>query len=430
MGVDVSMTRDRVRPSNARVLAAACLGNLLEWYDFIVYTTFAIPISRAFFPGRSTFTSLMETFITFGVGSLARPIGAALFGSYGDRVGRRAVLTLTILLMALGSVMIAGCPTATTIGLAAPTVLVSARLIQGLSAGGEIGGVLSLVVEYAPVSRRAFYASFLQMAQGGAIVLSGLVATIITSSFSERQVDQWAWRLPFMLGIGIAPVGFYIRRQVAETELFVMSKRKLAQRMPLKSIFTEHWRALLIGIGVVVVGTVGTYVTLYIPTYAQSILKTPRSNGYIGLIIVGLVMMACPAAGILADRLSRKSVMLFAAACLVVCAYPAFLYLADHPTGGTLNAIQIGLAILMAVYTGPASALLSELYPTPVRSTGIALAYSLAVATFGSFTPAIVTALIHYTGTNLAVAFWLMISAAASSIALFATRDRSRQELA
>jgi MFS transporter, MHS family, proline/betaine transporter len=423
------MKWDRVRPSNTRVLAAACLGNLLEWYDFIVYTTFSVPISRAFFPGRSTFTSLMETFITFGVGSLARPIGAALFGSYGDRVGRRAVLTLTILLMALGSVMIAGCPTAATIGIAAPTVLVSARLIQGLSVGGESGGVLSLVVEHAPVSRRAFYASFLQMAQGGAIVLSGLVASIITFSFSERQVDQWAWRLPFILGIGIAPVGFCIRRRVAETELFVMNKRKLPQRMPLKSMFTEHWRALLIGIGVVVVGTVSTYVTLYMPTYAQAILKIPRSNSYVGLIMVGLLMMTCPAAGMLADRLSRRSVMLFAAVCIAVCAYPAFRYLANHLTSGTLTAIQIGMAILMAVYAGPASALLSELYPTSVRSTGVGLAYSVSVATFGSFTPAIVTALIDYTGTNLAIAFWLIISATASAIALIASRDRSRQEL-
>lgn len=429
MRLNESTASKETTTGSIRAIVSACVGNLLEWYDFIVYATFAVPISHAFFPGKSSFISLMATFITFGVSFLARPLGAMVFGSYADKAGRRSALTFTVLLMALGSLIIAICPTAATIGIAAPVILVSARLMQGFSAGGEIGGALAFLVEYAPDSRRAYYAAFQQMAQGGALVLCGLVAIVLNSSFSDKQVNTWAWRIPFLLGIGIAPVGFYIRSQVAETELFVTRKKKAIQNTPLKSIFTEHWKSLLSGAGVVVLGTVSIYVVLYIPTFAQGILKVSRLNTYSGLVIVGAIMMTAPAAGILADRFSRKSIMLWATACFVLYPYPAFRYLIHHPTGGTLIAVQIGMAIIMTIYLGPANALLAELFPTLVRSTGVALAYSLSVTIFGGFTPAIVTALINYTGNNLAIAFWLMASAVVSGIAVISSRDRSRQEL-
>jgi MHS family proline/betaine transporter-like MFS transporter len=417
-----------LRPSMTRVIVAASIGNMLEWYDFIVYAIFAVPISHAFFPGKSDFTSLLETFITFGVGFLARPLGAIIFGTYADRTGRRAALTLTVLLMAFSTLVIATCPTAATIGIAAPILLVLARLLQGFSAGGEIGGAIALLIEYAPPSRKAFYSTFQEVGQGGALLLCGLVATIVTTCFSKSQMNEWAWRIPFLFGLVIAPVGLYIRRHVPESEDFIAHKPEAARSLPIRSIFSEHRKALLIGIGLVVAGTVGSYVTLYIPTYASTVLKLPQSNAHIGLILVGIiVMMLSPAAGILADRLGQKSVMLFALVCLIVYPYPAFRYLTSHPSGGALIAVQAVMALFLTIYAGPAFGFLAELFPTTVRSTGIGLAYGLSVAILGGFTPTIVSALVHSSGNQLAVAFWLMASAVMSAISLVAARDRSQQ---
>ena len=422
-GADLSL-----RPSMTRVIVAASIGNMLEWYDFIVYAMFAIPISHAFFPGKSDFTSLLETFVTFGVGFLARPLGAVIFGTYADKIGRRAALTLTVLLMAFSTLVIAICPTAATIGIAAPILLVLARLLQGLSAGGEIGGAIALLIEYAPVSRKAFYSTFQEVGQGGALLLCGLVATIVTTCFSKSQVNEWAWRIPFLFGLVIAPVGFYIRRHVPESEDFIAHKSATSKSLPLRSMLTEHGKAILIGVGIVITGTVGSYVTLYIPTYASTVLKLSQSNAYIGLILVGIIVtLLSPAAGILADRFGQKSVMLFALVCLIVYPYPAFRYLTAHPSAGALITVQAIMALFLTIYAGPAFGFLAELFPTTVRSTGIGLAYGLSVAIFGGFTPTIVSTLVHSTGNKLAVAFWLMASAAMSALGLMAPRNRSQQ---
>jgi MFS transporter, MHS family, proline/betaine transporter len=429
MNATVSGANLSLRPSMTRVIVAASIGNMLEWYDFIVYAMFAIPISHAFFPGKTDFTSLLETFITFGVGFLARPLGAIIFGTYADRTGRRAALTLTVLLMALSTLVIATCPTAATIGIAAPTLLVLARLLQGLSAGGEIGGAIALLVEYAPPSRRAFYSTFQEVGQGGALLLCGIIATIVTTCFSKRQVNEWAWRIPFLFGLLIAPVGFYIRRHLPESDVFIAHESETTQGQPARLIFTEHWKALLAGIGMVVAGTVGTYVTLYIPTYASTILKLPQSNAYIGLIVVGIVVMLCPAAGIFADRFGQKPVMFFALVCLIVYPYPAFRYLTAHPSGGALITVQVIMALFLTIYLAPTFAFMAELFPTTVRSTGTGLAYGLGVTIFGGFTPTMVSMVVHSTGSKLAVAFWLMASAAISAVSLVATHDRSQQRL-
>lgn len=416
----------RLRPSSRRAIVAVSIGNALEWYDFLVYATFALQISHAFFPRKDEITSLLATFITFGISFVARPVGAALIGTYADRAGRKAALTLTVLLMACGSLLIAVCPTAATIGVAAPAILFLARLLQGFSAGGEIGGAMALLAEDAPPRRRSFYLAFQQTGQGAAIMSCGLAALAINSCFSVSQVNAWAWRLPFLFGLVIAPVGFYIRRHIAEPELFSAQKRK---PIPWHWVFGKHLRSLLIGVGVVIVGTVCSYVTLYIPTYAHNVLGISRFNSLIPLIIVGLIVMASPLAGLFADRFNNKAVMLLAAGSLVVYPYPAFYYLAHHPTGRTLIAVQVMLALLLMMYTSAACAFLAELFPTSVRSTGIGLAYSLGVAIFGGFTPAIVSALVAYTGNKLMIALWMTICAVLSSVALLFAKDRSHMEL-
>ncbi len=416
--------------SSTRAIAAACVGNMLEWYDFIVFSTFAVQISHAFFPSKDPFISLLATLLTFGVGFLARPLGAVIIGGYADKAGRRAALTLTILMMALGTLLIALCPPFSAIGVAAPVILVAARLIQGVSAGGEIGGALAMLVEYAPPARRGYIAAFQQLAQGGAFLLCGLLATIVTSAFASDEVNRWAWRLPFLFGIVIAPIGFYIRKRVVDPLMFSAHTKEAAHSAPVKQVIERHWRDVVVGIGVVIAWTVSTYVTLFMPTFAFKTLGIPQANAYLALFVVGVIVMLCPLAGKLADRYSRKSVMMVAAVGLVIYPYPAFLYLTQHPTGGTLIALQCGLALLMALYTGPASALLAELFPTRVRSTGTAITYGFAVAIFGGFTPAIVSALVNYTGNKLSIGIWLTAAAAISFVALMFVKDRSRQELA
>lgn len=418
-----------IRPSSVRAVVAACIGNMLEWYDFIVYATFAVQISHVFFPSKDDFTSLMGSFLIFGVGFVARPLGAVLFGAYADRAGRKAALTLTVLLMAIGSFMIAVCPPTAKIGIAAPVILLLARLIQGFSAGGEVGGAITLASEDAPIKHRAFYAAFQATAQGAALVACGLVALIVNSAFTKAQVDAWAWRIPFLLGTLIAPVGFYIRRCIAEPDLFTQQKSRSLREIPIRLVFTTYFRNLLIGIGATAVGTVTMYIILYMPTYARQVLNISQFNASIALIIVGVIAMASPVTGAIADRFSRKSVMLLASISLIVFPYPAFFYLTRHPDGATLIAMQAALAILATIYGGPAPALLSELFPTAARSTGTASAYSLGVVIFGGFTPAIISGLAHYTGSNLSVAFWFMFSAVVSSLSLLAAKDKTGMPL-
>lgn len=418
-----------LRPNNFRAVMAACIGNLLECYDFIVYATFAVQISRIFFPTKNDFTSLMGSLLTFGVGFMARPLGAALFGAYADRAGRKAALTSTVLLMASGSFIIGVCPSAAKIGIAAPVILLIARLIQGFSAGGEVGSAITLTVEDAPTMSRAFYAAFQSGVQGAALVLCAVVALIITFLFTKNQVDTWAWRIPFLLGTLIAPVGFYIRRHIAEPDLFIKQRQKATNDSPIHLVYTKHFKKLLIGIGVVTIGTVGSYVALYIPTYAHQVLNISQSDAYFSLIIVGVIAMTSPVAGAVADRFSRKSVMLSSSVSLIIFTYPAFSYLTHHPDAATLIEVQIMLAILVSVYSGPATALLSELFPTAVRSSGTSSAYGLGVAIFGGFTPAIISGLATYTGNCLSIAFWLIFSATLSSVSLLTVKDQSRMEL-
>lgn len=415
--------------SSTRAIVAACVGNMLEWYDFIVFSIFAVQISQAFFPSKDPFISLLATLLTFGVGFLARPLGAVIIGAYADKAGRRAALTLTILMMALGTLLIGICPSFSTIGIAAPLLLVVARLIQGVSAGGEIGGALAMLVEYAPPARRGYIAAFQQLAQGGSFLLCGLLASIVTSAFASDEINRWAWRLPFLFGIVIAPIGFYIRRSVVDPTLFSEHAKEASHGAPIKLVVVQHWRSVVVGIGVVIAWTISTYVTLFMPTFAFKTLGIPQANGYLALFVVGIIVMLCPLSGKLADHYSRKSVMMIAAIGLFAYPYPAFLYLTQHPTGATLIALQVGLSLLMALYTGPASALIAELFPTRVRSTGTAITYGLAVAIFGGFTPAIISALVNYTGNKLSVALWLMAAATISFVALIFVKDRSRQEL-
>ena len=415
------------RQSVGRAVAAATIGNMLEWYDFTIYAAFAVPISKAFFPADSEVVSLLLGFVTFGLGFVARPFGAAFLGGYADRRGRRDALSLTILLMAFGTGIIALCPGYDRIGIAAPVIILLARLIQGFSAGGEIGGAVSTLVEHAPPASRGLYASFQQMSQGGSTMLSGLVAVTIALALPPEAIAEWGWRLAFVVGLLIAPVGLYIRRELEDAPLFKASSH--AQEMPIRVVLRDHWRAVLTGMLVVMLWTVAQYIANYFPTFAVRELKVSLSQSYLGPLVVGSVLLFCPLVGILADRYQRKRVMMVGALGLFAVAYPAFSFLIAAPSTGHLVITQIAVAVFMLIYTAPASAVLAELFPTPVRATGISLTYSLGVAIFGGFTPAIITALISWTAQPVSVAFYLMGAALVSLITVMTLKDRTGEVL-
>lgn len=409
--------------ANTKVLIACGLGNALEWFDFVAYAMFATTIARHFFPTGDDLTSLLATLGTFAAGFLARPLGAALIGSYGDRAGRKAALTCSILLMTLGTAIIAFAPPFERIGVAAPMLIVSARLIQGISAGGEIGGAISFLVEHAPPGRRALFASWQQASVGVFCLLAGTVGYAITQGLDPDQVDSWGWRIPFMLGLSIAPVGLYIRSHLPETPAFLQQQREPRPARPVHELLTKHRGAVLTGMGLVVLWTVCSQLWNYMPTYTVVELGMPSSAAFVGYFMLGLVSLASPFVGALADRIGRRPLMIVASVGFLFLCYPAFRLLIESRSDEVFFAVQLAFAILLTLYVAPASASLAEVFPTECRSTGISLSYNIAVTVFGGFTPAISAILVASTGDKAAPAFYLGAAAAVSLAAAWSMKE-------
>lgn len=398
-----------------KTFVAASIGNLLEIYDFIAYGIFAVPISRTFFQTHSEFTSLLLTFTTFAVGFVARPIGALVLGRYADRAGRRKALSLTLILMAAGTLVPAVCPSYTSIGLAAPLIVACGRLLQGFSAGGEIGGSVAILVENAPASRKGFASSFQQMSQGAGVMVAGLVGLMLTHLFSDAQINSSAWRLAFVFGLLIGPVGWYVRRSIPETAEFEQSSRQ--RKAALWPQLVEYRGRVLSGIGILVFWTIATYVSNYFTTYAVRELHLSLFDSYLGQLAYGIVMViACPLVGTLSDRIGVRKPMLAGALITAVVAYPLFWLLARHPDRFTLIAVQMTISLLLACYAACASNVLAGIFPVQFRATGVGFSYATGVTIFGGLTPLLATSLIDVTGDKLVVGYYLAAAALISCI--------------
>ncbi|NUU03268.1 MFS transporter [Herbaspirillum robiniae] len=399
-----------------RAIVATVIGNGLEWFDFTVYSFFAVIIAKLFFPTGNELTSLLLAVATFGVGFFMRPVGGILLGIYADRVGRKAALSVTILLMALGTTIIGLAPTYEQIGLFAPMLIVVARLLQGFSAGGEMGSATAFLTEYAPEKERAYYSSWIQASIGVAVLLGAAVGTFVTSSLDAESLASWGWRLPFLLGIVIGPVGYYIRNHLDETPAFLEEKDKTDS--PLKEVIRNFPRETTASFSMVILWTVCTYVLLfYMPTYSIKVLKLPQSTGFIAGMVGGLcIMVFAPIVGRLADRRGRRLFLSGSAFLILVLAYPMFAYINTAPSLASLLLFQLVFGVLIAAYTGPILAAFSELFPAKVLSTGLSVAYNLAVTIFGGFASFFITWLIAATGSTMAPAFYVMIAAAISFI--------------
>ncbi|RYZ09287.1 MAG: MFS transporter [Comamonadaceae bacterium] len=404
-----------------RAVISASIGNALEWFDLVVYGFFATTISRLFFPTGDDTVSLLLTLGTFGVSFFMRPLGAIVIGAYADRVGRKKALTLSIMLMFFGTLMISVVPTYASIGLLAPAVLVLARMLQGLSAGGEFGSATAFLAEHAP-RRRGFFASWQVASQGLTTLLAAGFGAVLTGNLSPEQMAAWGWRVPFIFGLLIGPVAYYIRRNVDESPEFAKIE---ATSTPLADTFADQKERLLLAIGIVVLGTVATYLVLFMPTYGVKQLGLPASVVFTATMTVGLIqMLIAPVMGHLSDRFGRVRIMLTAAVLLLLTVYPMFSILVANPTFGTLLAVEMVFGLLMTAYFAPVPAILSELFPTRTRTTGLSLSYNTAVTIFGGFAPFILTWLISVTNDKLSPSYYLLFAAVISISALIATRVR------
>jgi MHS family proline/betaine transporter-like MFS transporter len=409
-------------------LAAALIGNTLEWYDFAVYGFLATTIAKLFFPARDPTVSFLLAVATFGVGFVMRPLGAVFFGSMADRRGRKVALSNTILLMALGSALIAAAPTYEACGGWAPGLVALARLIQGLSAGGETGSVTALLLEYAPPRRRGFFTSLQQATVAASLLLGSLLGAFISHALSQEAFEAWGWRVPFLLGAVIGPVGLYIRRRAPEPDEFLgrVGAQSTRTAAPLTEAVSQHGRSILLGFGIALLWTVCTYFFLvYMPSYAIRELRFSQPQALAANAVALTVLTALvPAFGLLSDRIgSRPLLMLFAAALFGVT-YPGLWALAARPTFAALTLTQIAFAVLIAGYTGAAPRAIAELYPPHVRSSAISIAYNFPVTVFGGFAPFIATALIARTGDALSPAYYVMAAAALSLLAAAGARSR------
>lgn len=408
-----------------RAVAAASIGNALEWFDFIIYGFFAGLMAKLFFPTSNETVSLMVALAAFGVPFFMRPLGAIVIGNYADRHGRKAAFALTIMLMMAGTAVIAIAPTYATAGLFAPLLIVLARLVQGFSAGGEFGSATAFLAEQDP-DKRGFFASWQFASQGITTIFATVVGVTLTSTLATTQMESWGWRVPFIIGLLIGPVAWYIRRHVEETMEF---KTMQVSESPLKEALSDSKKRLLVSLGVVALCTVAMYtVVLFMPTYATRQFGLTTSVGFLGGLLVGVIQLVLiPVFGAMSDRRGRLPIAFVSAAAMLILFYPLFSWLAAAPTLQTLLIVQGIIGVLIAGYMGPLGALMAELFPARMRTTGLSISYAFGVAIFGGLAPLFNTWLIEVTGSKLAPAFSLIFAAAISLVALaFARRMGAR----
>lgn len=400
-----------------RAVAAASIGNALEWFDFVVYGFFAVTMAKLFFPTGNETVSLLLALATFGVTFFMRPFGAIVLGSYADRYGRKAAFTLTIILMMAGTAIIAVAPTYSSIGLLAPILIVVARMVQGFSAGGEFGTATAFLAEQNP-ERRGLFASWQFASQGLTTILATAFGVTLASTLTTAQLESWGWRIPFVFGLLIGPVAYYIRCHVDETLEFQSTQ---ISKAPLREAFSDSKKRLLISFGAVVLCTVGMYTVLFMPTYATQQLGLPASSAFMASLLTGVIQVVLiPIVGALSDRYGQLPIAFASAAAILFAIYPMFAWLAAVPTLQTLLIVQAIFGVLLSGYMGGLAALMSELFATRMRTTGLSISYSFGVAMFGGFAPFINAWLIGMTGSKLAPSFYLMLAAVIGLTALIA----------
>jgi MFS family permease len=394
-------------------------GNFLEMYDFMVFGYYATAIGRTFFPSDNEFASLMKALMTFGAGYLMRPLGAIVLGAYVDHVGRRKGLLLTLTLMAIGTASIAFTPGYATIGWIAPIMILGGRLLQGFSAGVELGGVSVYLAEIAPPGRKGFFVSWQSASQQVAVALAAVVGIVLALNLSADQMTRWGWRVPLLLGCLIIPVLFVLRRTLTETGAFLARKRHPSSAEVFRTV-AANWRLVALGMLMSTMTTVCFYmITAYTPTFGGTVLHLPNARVQVVILCVGISNFVwLPVMGALSDRIGRRPILLACTILTLVTAYPALLWLVAAPSFGRLLIVELWLSCMFGSYNGAMVVYLTEIMPRDVRTAGFSVAFSLATAIFGGFTPAICTYLIEATGNRAVPGLWLSCAAMLGLVAV------------
>ena len=408
------------QPTNSKIgnVIRVSSGNFLEMYDFMVYAYYASYIAHEIFPASNAYASLMLTLGTFGAGYLMRPLGAVVLGAYIDRVGRRAGLILTLFLMAIGTLVIACTPAYRTIGIAAPIIVLLGRLLQGFSAGVEVGGASVYLSEMATPGHRGFYCAWQSASQQIAVVFAALLGVGLSAVVPPEGMAQWGWRVPFFIGCLIVPLLFWLRRSLAETEAFLAQKRHPGISEILASLAT-NWKIVVIGVLLSTMTTVSFYlITAYTPTFGIEVLHLTSRQSLMVTFCVGMSnFFWLPTGGAISDKVGRRPMLIAVTAAAIVTAYPAMLWLVSEPSTARLLIVELWLSMFFGLYNGAMIPHLAEIMPPEIRTSGFSLAFSLATAIFGGFTPAVCTYLIHETGNRAMPALWLSFAAVCGLVA-------------
>jgi len=405
--MDHSSTATMPQSKIATVLRVTS-GNFLEMFDFFLFGFYATYISKAFFPGDNEVTKLLLTFMTFGAGFLMRPLGAIVLGAYIDRIGRRRGLLLTLGIMAMGTVLIAAVPGYATIGLLAPLLVLVGRLLQGFSAGVELGGVSVYLSEMATPGNKGFYVAWQSGSQQVAIMVAAVIGYALNQTLSAAEIGSWGWRIPFVIGCLIVPFLFYIRSSLQETEEFLARPHRPGMKEVMHSL-AVNWRIVGLGMLMVAMTTISFYfITVYTPTFGKDVLHLTATDSLVVTFCVAVSnFFWLPVMGALSDRIGRKPLLLLFSGLTLVTAYPALAWLVQDITFPHMLIVLLWLSFLYGSYNGAMVVALTEVVPVAVRTAGFSLAYSLATAVFGGFTAAIATALIEWTGNKAAPGLWM-----------------------
>jgi MHS family proline/betaine transporter-like MFS transporter len=403
------------------------IGNALEWYDFALYGYFATVLSGLFFPSEDRLASLMATFGVFAAGFIMRPLGAIVFGHIGDNIGRKTALLWSIYLMTVPTALIGLLPTYEQAGWIAPVLLTVIRLLQGLSMGGEFTGSMIFIIEHTNPQKRGFSGSWAPFSLLIGVLVGSAMATVISAILSPEALQEWGWRIPFILSIGGGVVGSYIRRTLTDPEQYTeMKEKRRHYSIPLVEVFREHFSKVLLVLLVDLMVAIGFFtVVSFIVSHLSAVIGFPKSTA---LFINTCSMTACaitiPISGWLADKVGRKPLMAGAAIAFAILGYPLFLGLA---AGGVMVPClcHVTLGILLGLYFAPIPAVLVEIFPTSARYSAVSLAHNLSMTIFGGTLPIVALALIQYTGHHAAPAFYLLFAALGSLVGIYLFKQYS-----
>lgn len=418
-----------------RVVVAACIGNFLEWYEFVLYGYFAGVFAVLFFPQSDPAVAMLTTFLVFGVSFIIRPLGGLLFGMIGDRLGRKAALSAIILMISVATALMGLVPPYASIGVIAPILIFLLRLVQGLSAGGEWMGAVTYIIESSPAGKRAWYGSFQTITIVLGMFVAALASLLITSSMSESDLQAWGWRIPFLIALPLGLIGLYMRLKLADPAEFTAAKaeesaRERAERVRLGSVVRQNWRSILRVAGLVASPTMCTYVLLvWGPTYYTAYLGFSEADGrMIGLVSMLVLTVLVIAFAKACDRLGRRPFVVGGAGVVIVATLFGFLLL--HQGSVPLAVVGIGIILVGdAMMLAAQPALFAELFPTAQRYSGLAIGYNIGVVLFGGLGPLAAQALVTATGSSWAPAWYLMAGAAVSLLAALVTPETRNVEL-